>query len=114
MGFTLSGGPPIPVVFVLDDIGFGSFVEVAQNVGESVPDYHKRLGDEGVTQFRYAVQNDFEPAEVRIVFSADSWGDSNGNMEAGATYSYVVEGPSIRLVNPGDGASVDIGQLNAP
>ena len=116
-GFALAGSSgsrmPAPVLFELDDMGFGSFVEVTQEAGESDTDYYKRLGELGVTQFRYDIVSDWAPANVTVTFITDSWGDSNGNLEEGTSYDYVVEGPAIRLVAPADEVKVDIGELNA-
>ncbi|MBT8144808.1 MAG: hypothetical protein KJO55_08905, partial [Gammaproteobacteria bacterium] len=111
-GLMLAGGAPTPIVFVLDDMGFGSYVEVLKEASETNEAYYQRLSDEGVVQFRYGTTGAFSPANVTIVFTPDKWGDTTGNLEEGTTYEYVIEGPTVRLANPGDGANVDIGQLN--
>ena len=72
------------------------------------------LAQEGITRFRYLTGTTaYTPGEITIVFLPDTWQDSAGNAgDVGDPRLFVIDGPTIELVSPGDGAQVDIGELN--
>src|ERR1043165_2075214 len=72
------------------------------------------LAEAGVTRFRYTISglSGFNPGQVVITFDPNGWKDMAGNNPVAATFTFGVNGPTAAVVSPGNGANVDIGQLN--
>jgi hypothetical protein len=125
-GITVNG-TPTPIAIAIDDDGLTVFTEILQPTTDvngdgsvNAQDWYALLANEGVTQFRYAVTSGaYAPSDVEIRFQAHSgeagWRDSSGNksvLDTDATArKFTIEGPTVRLVAPGDGGQIDIGAL---
>ncbi|HEX9569566.1 MAG TPA: hypothetical protein VF987_07795, partial [Rhodospirillales bacterium] len=80
------------------------------------------LANEGIQRFRYQIDAGFPayaPGEVEVEFLAadantgEGWFDGAGNGGFTETQAFVVEGPTADLAKPGDGADVDVSEINA-
>ena len=117
-------GRPIPIEFAEND----DFVLVASEVTNDQDlndddevdddDLYIHLTTEGVTRFRYLIDDvafTYQPSEIQIDFTVSGWFDSAGNPGVdGPAFDPAirVEGPTADLVDPSNGANVDVNEIN--
>lgn len=75
------------------------------------------LKSEGITQFKYTITQagfTYEPGVYGLSFVDNAFSDAAGNQSvATSAIELVVEGATAALVNPGQGAAIDINLLGA-
>ncbi|HLQ76232.1 MAG TPA: hypothetical protein VK210_02700, partial [Terriglobia bacterium] len=80
-----------------------------------------KLEADGITRFRYFITaglpaGAFGTGQLEVKFLAQSWKDAAGNFGAdgvNATYLFGIDGTVAKVAGPGDGGSIDIGELNS-
>ncbi|MEJ2698045.1 MAG: hypothetical protein P8Z70_00015, partial [Desulfuromonadales bacterium] len=107
---------PIPISFSVDEDGLPVTTEVLIEADESPEEYHARLAQEGITQFRYIITQSgfegFDTGQVEVTFIGASFSTTGGLENEEKTESFVVAGTTARVDNPATGSSVDISELN--
>ncbi|NOR29513.1 MAG: hypothetical protein GQ539_00255, partial [Sulfitobacter sp.] len=115
IGGSVTVGAPEAVRMVMGDDGAATY-EVIADSGMTQSEHYEYLASEGITQFRYTLTGlTYAPGVYEISFGGGAFSDAAGNQSIATLtpIELVVEGATATLVNPGEGASIDVNRLGA-